>query len=146
MKIIFLEDVKKQGKKGEIKEVAAGYANFLIKNGSAAKATESSLNKLNRENEEKRLEESLEIKECEKIKEKLEKLNIQIKVKTGEADRVFGSVSTKQIATELSKKDIKIDKKKIKLDHEITSLGYHDVKIALHKKVEATLKIQVVKG
>lgn len=146
MKIILLKDIKKQGKKGEIIDVADGYASFLIKSKSAVSATEGSLKRLNRENETKRLEESLEIKECEKLKEKIEKLDIKIKVKTGESDRVFGSVSTKQICNELEKNNIKIDKKKVKLDHEITSLGFHNVKIILHKKVEAILKLQVVKG
>lgn len=145
MKIIFLKDVKKQGNKGEIKEVAAGYASFLIKNGSAVAATEGSLQRLQREQSTKALEENLEIRECEKLKEQIEKLSIKIPVKTGKGDRVFGSVSTKQIHNELKKLDIIIDKKKIKLDHELTSLGYHNVTLQLHKQVHAILKVNVVK-
>ncbi|MDD3340715.1 MAG: 50S ribosomal protein L9 [Bacilli bacterium] len=145
MKIIFLKDVKKQGKKGEIKEVAAGYASFLIKKGDAISATDGSVQRLKREQTEKALEETLEIKECQRIKEQLEQLQIKIFVKTGKADRVFGSVSTKQIWNELKKHDFVIDKKKIKLDHELTSLGFHNVRIELHKEVEATLKVNVVK-
>lgn len=145
MKIIFLKDVKKQGNKGEIKEVAAGYASFLIKNGSAVAATEASIQRLQREQSTKALEENLEIRECQKVKEEIEKLNISIFVKTGKEDRVFGSVSTKQIYSELKKHNITVDKKKIKINHEITSLGYHSVEVQLHKQVEAILKINVVK-
>ena len=145
MKIIFLKDVKKQGKKGEVKEVANGYANFLIKSGSAVVATEGSLTRLHKEVEEKALKDALEKQQCQKLKEQLEKLKIKIAVKTGAADRVFGSVSTKQIVNELKKNDILIDKKKIKLDNELTSLGFHNVCIELHKEVEAIERIELVK-
>lgn len=145
MKIIFLKDVKKQGKKGEIKEVANGYASFLIKDGSATQATPASLLRLKKENEENALESALEIKACKKEKEIIENLKIKIPVKTGAQDKVFGSVSTKQIVNELKKNDIQIDKKKIKLDTELSSLGFHTVKIELHKEVEALLKVELVK-
>ena len=81
MKVIFLKDVKKQGKKGEIKEVADGYGkNFLIKNGYAVLATQTGVKRLNAENEEKRLEENLNIKNCEAIKQKLKKAKFKFKV------------------------------------------------------------------
>lgn len=145
MRVIFLKDVKKQGKKGEIKEVTDGYATFLINNKDAVSATEGSVKRLQKENALKKLEENLEIKECENIKKEIEKLIIKIPVRTGENDRIFGSISTKQITLELKKKKFDIDKKKIHLDHEITSLGFHNVSINLHKKVEAKLRIEVVK-
>lgn len=145
MKIIFLKDVKGQGKKGEIKEVAGGYASFLIKGGSAVAATGGSVKRLSKENAEKALEENLEIKECQKLKEVIEQLKIKISVKTGTGDRVFGSVSTKQLCNELKKHDIVVDKKKIKIDGDITSLGFHNIKIELHKKVEANLRIELIK-
>ena len=135
MKVIFLKDLKNQGKKGEIKEVKDGYGmNFLIKNGFAEKATSNSLTRLKKEQSEKELQDNLEIKECEKQKQIIEKLTLEIPVKTGEQDRVFGSVSTKQISTELKKQGINIDKKAIVLDHVLTSLGIHQVTILLHKK------------
>lgn len=145
MKIIFLKDVKKQGKKGEIKEVANGYAQFLIKNGSAVTATQGSMVRLEKEKQEKALAHALEKEDCKQIKEQIEKLKIRIPVKTGGGDRVFGSVSTKQIASELKKYDIVIDKKKIKLDTELTSLGFHNVRIELHKEVEAIARIELIK-
>lgn len=145
MKIIFLKDVKKHGKKGEVKEVANGFANFLIKDGSATQATPASLTRLKKENEENALENALEIKACKKEKEMIEKLKIKIPVKTGAMDKVFGSISTKQIANELKKHNIEIDKKKIKLDTELSSLGFHTVKIELHKEVLALLRVELVK-
>lgn len=146
MKVIFLKDVKKQGKKGEIKEVADGYGkNFLIKNGYAVLATQTGVKRLNAENEEKRLEENLNIKNCEAIKQKLEKAKFKFKVKTGTGDRVFGSVSTKSIAEELKKQGFDIDKKKIKLDSPLTSLGFHNVQIELHKEVVAQIKVELTK-
>ena len=145
MKVIFIKDLKGQGKKGEIKEVKDGYGTFLIKNKIANIANESNLKHYNTLKSKQELEENLYIKECEKLKEQLEKLKINIKVKVGAQDRVFGSVSTKQIATELKKLDYSIDKNKIKLDHPLSSLGTHIVNIELHKNVTANLKINLIK-
>lgn len=146
MKVIFIKDLKGQGKKGEIKEVKDGYGtNFLIKNGYAVLANESNLKHFNTQKNKELLEESLYIKECEKIKEQLEKLKINIKVKVGKEDKVFGSVSTKQIVTELKKLNFDIDKNKIKITSPLSSLGIHVVAIELHKKVIANLKINLIK-
>ena len=146
MKVIFLKDLRGQGKKGEIKEVKDGYGkNFLIKNGYAVLVTETSLNRLNKENEENRLQEQLNIKECKEIKNKLEKLKLKFKVKTGAGDRVFGSVSTKLIVEKLKDNGFDIDKRKIKLDNPLTSLGFHNVDIELHKEVIATIRIELTK-
>lgn len=146
MKVIFLQDVKKQGKKGDIKEVSDGYGkNYLIKNGYAVLATQTGVKRLNAENEEKKLEENLNINNCKSIKEKLEKTKITFKVKTGSGDRVFGSISTKSIAEALKQKGFDIDKKKIKLDAPISSLGFHNVQIELHKEVVAQIKIELTK-
>ena len=145
MKVIFLKDLKGQGKKGEIKEVKDGYGTFLIKNNIANIASESNLKHYNTLKSKQELEENLYIKDCEKIKEQLEKLKINIKVKVGVQDRVFGSVSTKQVVNELKKLNFDIDKNKIKIDVPLSSLGTHIVKIELHKKVIADLKINLVK-
>lgn len=146
MKVIFLKDLKGQGKKGEIKEVKDGYGmNFLIKNGYAVQATPKSIERLKKENEEKALQNDLQLKECENLKEKIEKIKIKIPVKTGEQDRVFGSVSSKQIHSELQKLGFNIEKRNIKIDNELTSIGFHEVKIELHKKVTALLKVELTK-
>ena len=142
MKVIFIKDVKGQGKKDEIKEVKDGYAmNYLIKNKYAVPYTETSNKRLNDEIKERKVQEEKDIDEANKIKKKLKKEKISFKVKTGKEDRVFGSISSKQIKDELDKLGYKIDKKKIILDTPISSLGHHFVKIELHKKVIAELEI-----
>ena len=145
MKVILLKDVKKQGKKGDILNVKDGYGTFLINKGDAVLATQNSVNRLDRENEEKRIQELELIKKCEEIKKKIEKFTISFKVKTGAQDRVFGSISPKQIVEELKNKGYEIDKKQIKIDGTISSLGFHNVDIELHKKVIAKLKIELKK-
>ena len=145
MKIILLKDVKKQGKSGDILNVKDGYGTFLINKGDAVLATNNSLDRLNRENEKKEQDEKELIKKCEEIKKKIEKLLITFKVKVGANDKVFGSISPKQIIEELKNKGYDIDKKQIKIDSQIDTLGYHFIDVELHKKVVAKLKIEVVK-
>lgn len=145
MKVILIEDVKKQGKKGEIINVKDGYGNFLINNHQAVLLTDTGLNRLSKEKEQAALEEDLAIKEANTIKDKLGKEKISFTVKTGAGDRVFGSISSKQIADELKKKGYTIDKKQIHLDIPISSLGFFDVEIMLHKKVKGVIKVEVKK-
>jgi large subunit ribosomal protein L9 len=146
MKVIFLKDVKGQGKKNEIKEVSDGYAtNFLIKKGYAVKATDNNVFKVSKEVSEQKLEENLLIKELQDVKKNLEKEKIEFKVGTGEQDRMFGTISTKQIKQELNNLGYKIEKQAIKMDHPISSLGIHNVDIELHKQVIATIKVKVSK-
>lgn len=144
MKVILLKDVKKQGKKDDILEVSDGYAeNFLIKNGLAIKYTDGSKKRLQNEIEERKLEEELLVKECLNIKDKLEKTTIIFNVKVGKNGKIFGTISSKQIAEELSKKGFNIDKKAIEINNSIDSLGIHVVNIKLHKKVNAKLNVSV---
>lgn len=146
MKVIFVKDLKKQAKKGDIKEVKDGYAqNFLIKNGYAIQVTEKNMETVKKENEAKKEEELILTKEAEQLKKELEKLTLVFKVKTGDKDKVFGSISPKQIKEELLKKGYKIDKKQIELITSLQSLGFHKVVITLYKEVKAELKVQLVK-
>ena len=140
MKIILLKDVKKQGKKNDILTVKDGYGTFLINKGDAVLATGNSLNRLDREIKENEI-----IKKCENEKENLEKITLSFKVKTGASDKVFGSISPKQIVEELKNKGFDIDKKQIKIIIPISSLGFHNVEIELHRKVIAQLKIELKK-
>ncbi|WP_027415053.1 50S ribosomal protein L9 [Aneurinibacillus terranovensis] len=145
MKVIFTQDVKGQGKKGEIKEVSEGYArNFLLKQGLAKVATEGNvkMQEAHQKSEIKRKEQELEdAKELAKI---VAETTITIKAKSGEGGRLFGAVSTKQIADELKKTKLNIDKRKLMLDEPIRTLGYTDVPVKLHHEVTATLKVHVV--
>lgn len=146
MEIILTKDVKGKGKKGDVIKVKDGYGlNFLVKNGFGIVANQENMHSLKLENNKKEREENARIEEAKEIKEKLEKIKLTFKVKTGDKDQVFGQVSTKQIVTELEKKGIKIDKKKIELDVPVASLGIHNIKIMLHKQVEATLKVELTR-
>ena len=144
MKVIFIKDLKKQGKVDEIKEVADGYAtNFLIKNGYAVKYTKASNERLNNDIKDREIKEQDDIKKANQIKEKLAKESIVFNVKTGKDGKVFGNISTKQIAEKLSTLGYDIDKKKIALDTALNTLGIHNVTINLHKKVNANLKVNL---
>ena len=142
MKVIFIKDLKKQGKVNEIKEVSDGYAtNFLIKNGYAVKYTKTSNEILNTSIKNAALEEEKNIKEATKLKNELEKKEIVFNVKSGAEGRTFGTVSTKQISEKLNELNYKIDKKQIEVDVPLNVIGTHFVKINLHKKVTCNLKV-----
>jgi len=145
MKIILLEDVKNVGKKGNILEVADGYArNFLIRNKLAVAATEQSKAILEQQKQQKIDQEKEDVKNAEALKVKLSELTLVFPVKTGENGKVFGSVSSKQIGEELLKKHkITIDKRKILDEGPFNTVGFYNVQIELHKQVIATIKIQL---
>ncbi|MCM3164395.1 50S ribosomal protein L9 [Metabacillus litoralis] len=145
MKVIFLKDVKGKGKKGEVKNVADGYAhNFLIKQGLAVEATNSSISSLNAQKKKQEQEAVEELEQMKQLKDVLEKLTVEISAKSGEGGRLFGSVTSKQIADELKKShNIKIDKRKLDLPDGIRSLGFTNVPAKLHPEVNATIKVHV---
>lgn len=146
MKVIFIKDLKKQGKKGDIKEVKDGYAmNYLIKNGYAEKVTDVSINNYEKERKKEQDIIAEKRKEALELKEKLEKTSLLFKVKTGQQDKVFGSVSAKQIKDELREKGYKIEKRQIELLTGLSTLGYHNVKINLFKEISAVIRVQLVK-
>ena len=142
MKVIFIKDLKKQGKVNEIKEVSDGYAtNFLIKNGYAVKCTKTSNEILNTSMKNAALEEEKNIKEANELKKELEKLELIFNVKSGTNGKTFGTISTEQIAEKLNELGYKIDKKQLMIDIPLNTLGTHLVKVSLHKKVDSQLKV-----
>ena len=145
MKIILLEDIKKKGKKGDILNVKDGYGTYLVNDSKAIIASSENLRNLDRSNERKKIKEEELIKECQGIKKKLDATKLEFKVKVGAGDKVFGSVSAKQIASVLKKLGYDIDKKSIIIDNSLSSLGTHIVRIELHKKVIVSLKVNLVK-
>ena len=146
MKIILLQDVRKVGKKDEILEVSDGYANnYLIKNKLAVPLTKRSKEVLDRRLDEETYNEELKVKDLEKVKKALEDKIIAFKVKVGQEDKVFGKVSTKQIADKLKKMGYDIDKKCIKLESDLATLGMHEVEIILHKRVTFKLRVNLQK-
>ena len=146
MEVIFLKDLKNQGKKGQIKKVKDGYAeNFLIKNGYAVIKNKENMTKLEKEQQAKAANDAKNKKEAEELKKELDKLVLDFQVKTGEGDKVFGSVSIKQIKEALSKAGYKIEKSQIELTTAMASLGFHRVDINLYPGVKATIKAHIIK-
>lgn len=145
MKVIFLQDVKGRGKKGEVKNVADGYAqNFLIKQGLAVEANNTNLKTLEAQQNKEKKEAAEELTKSKELKETLEKLTVELKAKAGEGGRLFGSITSKQIAEALQKAhNIKLDKRKIEMEDAIRGLGYTNVPVKLHPEVTATLKVHV---
>jgi large subunit ribosomal protein L9 len=145
MKVIFLKDVKGKGKKGEVKNVADGYAhNFLIKQGLAKEANNANISTLDALKKKEEKEAAEELAEAQKLKEVLDQIKVELTAKAGEGGRLFGSITTKQIAEELQKKNgIKIDKRKMELADAIRTLGHTKVPVKLHHEVVATLTVSV---
>lgn len=145
MKIILIDNVKGTGKKDEIKEVKDGFGSFLIKEKKAVPYSNKSKEVLNMEIIDRNRKEETLIEEMTSLKNRLEKIELKFKVNTGKEGRVFGSISSKQISEELSKQNIKVDKKQIEANN-INCLGTHIVKISLHKKVTAQLRVTLLGG
>ncbi|WP_413304963.1 50S ribosomal protein L9 [Bacillus sp. 1P10SD] len=145
MKVIFLKDVKGKGKKGEVKNVADGYAhNFLIKQGLAVEANNANISSLDAQKKKQEKEAAEELAEAKKLKEVLDQITVELTAKAGEGGRLFGSITTKQVAEELQKKHgIKIDKRKMELADAIRTLGHTKVPVKLHHEVTATLTVSV---
>ena len=145
MKVILLQDVKALGKKGDVVEVSEGYArNMLLKKGMGKEATSGNMNdlKLQKANAEKIARETQAAAEA--LGSELKGREIRVSVKAGDGGRVFGSVSSKEIAEEIQKQlGHEVDKKKILLDAPIKTLGVSEVSIKLHPKVTTQIRVNV---
>jgi large subunit ribosomal protein L9 len=146
MKVILKKDFDTLGKIGEIVDVKRGYArNFLIPKGIVLTADDKNIKILAAEQQQSELKLSKDKKIAEKLAEKLDGVSCTATVKVGEEDKVFGSVTTQEIADLLKDKGFEIDRKKISLDEPIKALGIYTIPIKLHAEVEAKIKLWVVK-
>lgn len=143
MKVILTQDVKSQGIKGQVIEVSDGYArNYLLPQGLAEEASKTKLKEIQEKNLRDAKKKDKEKEDAEKIKAKLHEQILEIKVKTGGNDRLFGAVTSKEIAESIQDKfGIKIDKKKIEMVEAIKHLGEYTVKIKIYPSVQAELSL-----
>ncbi|MBM7557608.1 50S ribosomal protein L9 [Halanaerobacter jeridensis] len=148
MKVILQEDVSNLGNKGDVVEAADGHArNYLLPRGLAKEATKQNLNNLEQKKKSKQKQKEEERKEAQKKAEELEGLVLEIAVKAGDNNRLFGSVTSMDIADEIeAETGEKIDKRNIDLDENIKNLGVKPVDIKLHKDVTATVKVKVIEA
>ena len=145
MKVILLEDVKNVGKKGALINAKDGYANnFLFPKKLAIEATPTNLRNLENAKKQQEEKEREIFEEAKKLEEELMKVTVVIKTKAGENGKLFGSITTKEIAEHLEEKNgMNIDKRKFELDEAIKSVGEYSVKVKLHPKVVAKIKVVV---
>lgn len=146
MKVILLKDVKGLGKKGDIVNAKDGYArNFLIPKGFAQEATVGNIKVVEEQKKAKKRREEEELKKAKALAEKISSLTVTIKSKAGENGKLFGSITTKDIASALSKQNkVKIDKRKIVLENNIKTLGVTYVEVKVYPSVTAKLRVEVV--
>lgn len=146
MKVVLRKDLETLGTAGQIVNVKDGYArNFLIPRGIAFEASSKNLSLVDEAKRQAEHRQAREQKVAEDLKEKLSQVSITATVSVGEEDKVFGSVTTQEIARLLGEKGFEIDRRKIMLDEPIKMLGVFEIPIKLHSKVEAKIKLWVVK-
>ncbi len=147
MNVIFIKDLKGQGKVGEQKNISDGYAkNFLIPKGYAIEATAANLNDLKGKKQSEAFKKEKEIEFANDLKQKIENITVALKAKGGESDKLFGSVTSKDIATKLkTDHNIEIDKKKFVLPDGIKVFGTTVVDVKLHQGITGKLKVNVTK-
>ncbi|GBG93676.1 50S ribosomal protein L9 [Ligilactobacillus salitolerans] len=146
MKVIFTQDVRNKGKRGEVKELPDGYANFLIKGNKAKQANAAAMSKLKGQQQAEAKKEAEIVAEAKEVKEKLEsgKYVVELKAKAGADGRLFGSITSKQIAQGLEKQyQLKIDKRKMELKEPIRSMGYVNVPVKLHNEVSSKIRVHI---
>ncbi len=146
MKVILKADIKGVGKKDEVINASDGYArNFLFPKNLAVEANNENMSKLKAKQDSAKYQKGVEKEKAIEIADKLSKILLKIRVKAGENGKIFGGVSAKEIAQELSKEyKIEVDKKKIDLKETIKTLGVHNVDIKLFEGVVGNLKIDVI--
>lgn len=146
MKVILKADIKGVGKKDQVINASDGYArNFLFPKNLAVEANAENMSKLKAKQDSNAFKKSQEKEEAQKIVDKLSKILMKVQVKAGENGKIFGGVSSKEIAENLEKQyNIKVDKKKIDLKETIKTLGMFTIEIKLYEGVVGKLKIDVI--
>ena len=146
MKVILKNDVPKIGRKGELLEVKEGYArNYLIPNGLAMEATGGTMKQFEEEKKSNDRRKAKEKEEAQALAARLKAVALSLKHKAGEEGRLFGSITSAEIAEALKAKGFEIDKKKIVLDEPIRLVGSYDVRVKLHPEVSASVPVEVSK-
>lgn len=145
MKVILLQDVKGQGKKGDIVNVNDGYArNFLLPKNLAIEATSGNMKTLEQQKKAMQQKKEQELENAKKLAADIEKLTVVIKAKAGEGGRLFGSVTSKDVIDAVTKiSNIKLDKKKLVLPEPIRELGVRQLEVKVYPGVVAKLKVQI---
>ncbi|WP_297134208.1 50S ribosomal protein L9 [Terrisporobacter sp.] len=145
MKVILLKDIKGTGKKGEVKDVSDGYArNFLLPKKMAVVADQTNVKELNEKNKSKEIKAQKEYEEAVELGKKMEEMAVTIYSKSGDGGRLFGSITSKDIAEQLKKQhSIEVDKRKISLDEPIRVLGSRFVEVKIHQKVTTKIRVDV---
>lgn len=145
MKVILLKDVKGTGKKGEVKEVSDGYAtNFLLKKKLAVIANNTAVKELDEKKKSQEIKAQKEYEAALELGKKMEELSVTIYSKSGDGGRLFGSITSKDIAEQIKKQhNIEVDKRKISLDEPIRVLGSRFVDIKIHQKVTTKMRVDV---
>tara|TARA_B100001250_G_C19759208_1_gene771638 strand:- start:836 stop:1285 length:450 start_codon:yes stop_codon:yes gene_type:complete len=145
MKIILKESVEALGQAGDIVTVKPGYGrNYLIPKGIGVLATKSSVQATNNELEAKAMKEAKSKQELQLVADKLNSIKLSFSLKSGEDDKLFGSVTTQMISNELDSKGFTIDKKYISLEEPIKTLGNYFAKVDFGSNIEARIKLKVV--
>jgi large subunit ribosomal protein L9 len=146
MKVILRKNSDKLGNMSEVVSVKDGYArNYLIPRGIAYEATEGSLRQLEEERKQQSHFVDKERKQAETLAVQLEKISITIKMKVGEEDKLFGSVTSQMIADALVEKEITLDKRHIELEEPLKALGIYDVPVKLAGGVMGKIKVWIVR-
>lgn len=145
MKVILKQDVKGTGKKGEILDVSDGYAkNFLLKKGLAEQASSVAVNSLKLQQEAEARRKAEEIREIRELAKKMDKSKVTVSIKCGENGKVFGSVTSKEIASKLAELGFDVDKKKLLLKEALKTVGDYAVEIRLMEGVSAKIFVTVI--
>lgn len=145
MKVILKQDVKSQGKKGDLINVSDGYArNFLFPKGLAVEASKQALNELEGKNAAQQYHKNMEEQKAHNIADRLKEVTVNLKAKAGNGGRLFGSITSKDVAKALEEQTgIKVDKRKIDLPDGIKSCGTTTVKVQLYPQIFGTFKVSV---